>query len=353
MTGSFSPAYRAGVSKRATLSDVARRAGVSVAAASLALRGKPGVGDGTRRRVEAVARDLEYRARPADRAGSIGLLVKSRPDDVVAANRFYGPVIAGVTAACAAAGLDVRLDTLPVDEHFNPLGRPRLIGRHSVDGVLVLGAFLSAGAAELVGRLPAVLVDGYAAEPATFVSVVSDNVGGAAAATARLVALGHRRIALVGTAPDAFPSIVERRYGYTRAMAAARLEPRFIDGHHDHPDPCVQEAVASMRSRGAPTAFVAANDDVAIEILVRLRSRVPHEVSLVGFDGIQAALKIRPRLDTVAVDKRAMGGLAVSLLRHRIEHPREPAFTAIQRTSLVVRETTGPPPHPTEHYSLL
>ena len=85
---------------------------------------------------------------------------------------------------------------------------------------------------------------------------------------------------------------------------------------------------------------------MAIELLGHLRDRVPHEVSLVGFDGIEAAAKIRPRLDTVAVDKRAMGALAVSVLRHRIVHPREPAFTAVQRTSLVVRETTGPPPRP-------
>jgi LacI family transcriptional regulator len=327
--------------RRATLSDIAQRAGVSLAAASLALRGKPGVGDLTRRRIVRIAEELEYRTPPVGvRMGRVGLLVKSRPDDVVATNRFYGPVIAGVTAACSAAGFDVRLDVLPVDEHFNPVGRPRLA---SVDGVLVLGAYLSAGAARLLGRLPVVLVDGYCADPATFVNVVSDNIGGTASATARLIGLGHRRIALVGTTMDAFPSIVERRFGYTRAMAAARLEPRFIDGHHDHPDPCVHEAVESLGRRGAPTAFVAANDDVAIEILALLRDRVPREVSLVGFDGIDAAMKARPRLDTVAVDKRAMGALAVSLLRHRITHPGEPAFTAVQRTALVVRETTGPP----------
>ncbi len=331
--------------RRVTLSDIAGRAGVSLAAASLALRGKPGVGDATRRRIVRIAEDLAYRARPTGvRMGGIGLLVKSRPDDVVATNRFYGPVIAGVTAACSAAGFDVRLDALPVDEHFNPVDRPRLVDSGEVDGVLVLGAYLSAGAARMLDRLPVVLVDGYGADPTTFVSVVSDNVGGAASATARLIGLGHRRIALVGTTPDAFPSIVERRFGYTRAMAAARLEPRFIDGHHDHPDPCVEEAVNTLGRRGAPTAFVAANDDVAIEILGHLRDRVPREVSLVGFDGIDAAAKVRPRLDTVAVDKQAMGRLAVSLLRHRIAHPQDPAFTAVQRTAPVVRETTAPPP---------
>lgn len=330
--------------RRATLSDIAERAGVSLAAASLALRGKPGVGEVTRRRVVEIAQELEYQTRPVSvRAGTIGLLVKSRPDDVVAANRFYGPVIAGVTAACTALGYDVRLDTLAVDEHFNPIERPRLVEAGEVDGALVLGAYLSASAAQMLGRLPVVLVDGYAADPTAFVSVVSDNVGGTAAATNRLLSLGHRRIALVGTAQDGFPSIVERRYGYARAMAAARLEPHYIDGHHDHPDPCVEAAVASLGRRGAPTAFVAANDDVAIEILGHLRDRVPREVSLVGFDDVETAAKIRPRLDTVAVDKKAMGGLAVSLLRHRIAHPNEPAFTTVQRTSLVVRETTAPP----------
>jgi LacI family transcriptional regulator len=331
------------VSTRATLTDVAERAGVSLAAASLALRGKPGVGDDTRRRVLDVANELDYRTRTGARAvNSIGLLVKARPHDVAETNAFYGPVIAGITEACIARGIDVRLDAMPVDEHFNPIQVPRLVTSDEVRGLLVLGAYLSEQSARLLARRPVVLVDGYAADPFSFCTVVSDNTGGMATATNRLIELGHERIALVGTTPDAFPSIRERRQGYEAAMRAAGLEPRFVDGHHDAPDPCVTAAVASLGEPDPPTAFVGANDDVALNLLAELRDRVPQEVSVVGFDDVAAASFVRPRLDTVAIDKRAMGRLAVSLLRHRIAHIADPVFTVTQRAELVVRESSRP-----------
>lgn len=328
-----------------TLSDVAKLAGVSLASASLALRGKPGVGESTRRRILEVAKELDYRSPAAAEwaSGSIGLLVKSSPDDAAETNQFYGPVIAGITQACRAAGIEMRLDVLPVDEHFNPIETPRLVAAAGIRGLLVLGAYLSEGSGRLLARWPVVLVDGYAAEPGSFASVVSDNVGGTASATARLIELGHVRIALVGTAPDAFPSIRERRAGYTRAMLAADLEPYYVDGPHHHPEQCAEAAIAGLDAPASATAFVAANDDVAIELLRHLRDRVPREISVVGFDDIDAASKVRPRLDTVAINKQAMGRLAVSLLRHRITHPADPAFTVTQRAALVVRESTAPP----------
>jgi LacI family transcriptional regulator len=330
--------------ERATLADVAERAGVSLAAASLALRGKPGVGESTRRRIVDIARELEYRTRGAgDHARSFGILVKVGPHDLGETNAFYGPVIAGITDACATADLDVRIDTMRVDEHFNPIETPRLVESGKVDGFLVLGAYLSEASAQVLASRPVVLVDGYAADPGGFASVVSDNIGGTAAATSRLVELGHHRIALVGTTIDAFPSIRDRRLGYERTMSEARLAPMFVDGHHDLPAECVRAATAALQGADAPTAFVAANDDVALALIGELRDQIPGRVSVVGFDDIAAASLVRPRLDTVAIDKRAMGRIAVSMLRHRIVHAADPPFTVTQRASLIVRETTAAP----------
>jgi LacI family transcriptional regulator len=327
--------------RAATLADVAARAGVSLSAASLALRGKPGVGETTRRRVIDVAAELDYRTRSSGSAGAtFGILVKARPHDFGETNAFYGPVVAGITEACSSADIDVKLDSLPVDEHFNPIETPRLVENRAVDGFLVLGAYLSEQAAELLARWPVVLVDVYASDQNSFASVVSDNVGGTAAATSRLISIGHKRIALVGTTTDAFPSIRERRLGYELTMTDAQLDPRFFDGHHDAPVSCIGEALAALDRTDPPTAFVAANDDVALELIGELRDRVPAEVSVVGFDDIAAASLVRPRLDTVVIDKRAMGRLAVSVLRHRVAHSDDPPFTVTQKASLIVRETT-------------
>ncbi len=78
-------------------------------------------------------------------------------------------------------------------------------------------------------------------------------------------------------------------------------------------------------------------------MLAELPARVPGELSIVGFDDIEASSLVRPRLDTVAVDKPAMGRLAVSLLRHRMDHPDDPAFVAIQPAHLVVRNSSAVP----------
>ena len=329
--------------RRVTLNDVAERAGVSAAAASLALRGLAGVGEDTRDRVARAATHLGYRARPGAerRVGTtIGLLMKARREQMDETNAFYGPVVAGISAAAAGRGMDVRLDALMVDEHFNPIEVPRLVRSPDIAGLLVLGAFLSDASASLIGTRSTVLVDGYAETAGVFATVVTDNVDGASQATRRLIELGHRRIALAGTTADAFPSILERRQGYLTAMAAAGLDPIFVDGHHDEPDVVAAKLRAALVERPEITGVVAANDTVALAILADMPARVPDELSVVGFDDIEAASLVRPRLDTIAVDKPAMGRLAVSLLQHRIDHPDDPPFVAIQPVRLVVRQSS-------------
>lgn len=332
---------------RVTLGEVATAAGVSRAAASLALRGKPGVAEDTRQRILDIAAGLGYRVRPFAvtlPAGTVGILVKSKPADMGSTNAFYAPVLAGISRSCAELDLDLRLDSVAVDEHFDPTEVPRMIQTGDVHGLIILGAFLSLHAAAMIGSQPVILVDGYSDDPSRFASVVSDNVGGTARATQHLIGLGHRRIAMVGTSATAFPSILGRRRGYASAMAEAGLEPVYLDARHDDPTECTQAVVRALAAGQRLTALVAANDAVALALLAELRDRVPAEISLVGFDDIEAASMVWPRLTTVGIDKEAMGRLAVSLLRHRIAYPDDPGFTVVQQAQLVVRDSTAQPP---------
>lgn len=334
-------------SARVTLNEVAEAAGVSRAAASLALRGKPGVAEETRRRVLDVAGELGYKIRPYGlplTTGTVGLVVKSKPADMGSTNAFYAPVVAGLTRACTELELDLRLESLAVDEHFDPVEVPRMIHTPDVDGLVILGTYLSRRTCDMIGSQPLVLVDGYAEEPHRYPSVVSDNAGGTEQATRHLIELGHRHIVMVGTTTAAFPSILDRRNGYRAAMIAAGLEPLLVDARHDDPALCATELIAFLTTNPRVSAVVAANDAVAFALLAELRGRVPGEISLVGFDDIEAADLIRPRLTTVRVDKQAMGRLALSMLRHRIANPGDPSFVLIQQAELVVRETTAPPP---------
>lgn len=329
-----------------TLGQVAAAAGVSQAAASLAMRGKPGVGTDTRQRVQAVASELGYRAKIISDTGlsSLGLVVKTRPEDPGTTNAFYGPVIAGITEACKAAGIDLILDSMLVDDEFNPLEAPRLTTTREVEGLLVLGALLPAASVKVLAGFPLVLVDGYTKPDYDVSSVVIDNVGGAAAATERLIDAGHTRILMAGSTTTSYPSIAERRQGYQQVMDAHDLPQDFCDIGHQHFDLVGREVAERLTDNDGFTAVIASNDLVALAVhreLTKAGVAIGPDVSLIGFDDIDAARLVQPALDTVAVDKPAMGRMAVSLLIHRIAHPEDPAHTVVQSTTLVRRDSVG------------
>jgi len=191
---------------------------------------------------------------------------------------------------------------------------------------------------------PVVLVDAYA--PAQELdSVVSDNLHGAYNAVSYLVKQGHRKIGLLGSQPDGYPSIRERRKGYMRALKHHHIHESFIED-----SPLIREAVydAALRLlRRCPeiTAIFACNDNVAVGVIHAahdLGRDVPGDLSLVGFDDIDLASEIKPALTTVYVDKLLLGSTAVRLLRDRSEDPYRTCITATLATRLVIRDSVRP-----------
>ncbi len=334
---------------RVRLADVAKAAGVSPAAVSLAVRGEPGVSDATRRRVVEIARQLGYRG--VTRWGSrrakqstIGLLIKAPLGDAPKANHFYAPVMAGIEESCRLRGVDLLFATMPVDEEYVPLEVPRLVTERACDGLIVIGAHLSRGTTEILdGGPPVLLVDAYA-EDMAFDSVVSDNVGGARAAVEHLISCGHREIAIAGSLPESFPSILQRRRGYEGAIAEAELRPHFADGPHVRPEEAAAAGIAYLREHPEVTAVFCCNDDVAVGLIqagLRAGIAVPGRLSVVGYDDIDLAAFVAPPLTTMAVDKIGMGRLAVTLLLHRLEHPAGAVSQTLIRTRLVERESVA------------
>jgi LacI family transcriptional regulator len=319
----------------------------------LALRGKAGVAPETRQRVTHLAAELGYRVRPATAAPDraiVALLLISRPDD--RPDSAHEPTIRAMTEACTNAGVDVRLGSLLVDADDVPVDGSRLVARAGIDGYFVLGTWLSRASAALFGDRPVVLVDGDPEDPDMCSNVVSDDAGGAADATTMLVANGHRRILLVGTSSDAPPAVRERRRGYGQAMAAAGLEPRYVDGPADDPEDVAADAIAALDGTGRCTAVVAVNDAVALAVIAEAATggiSVPRDLSIVGFDDIEATRLVRPHLTTVTVSKPALGRLAAAMLLHRLDHLDDPPFTVFQRARLVERETVAAPLGMTDH----
>jgi LacI family transcriptional regulator len=331
-----------------TLADVAAAVSLSPAAVSLALRGKPGVSEVTRARVVEAARSLGYRpvaggSRQHQKPLTIGLVIKAVHGDSPEANRFYAPVMAGIEESCRAHAMNLMLATMPVDDHYHPIEVPRLVTDRTCDGLIVVGAHLSLATAEILrGAPPAVLVDAYSEDDA-FDSVATDNVGGARIAVEHLVGGGHREIAILGTGPQAFPSILQRRRGYEQVIAEHGLACHYIDAPYWPPESAAAVGVDFLQAHPEISAVFCANDAVAIALLQAARQAgisVPGRLSVVGFDDIDLARFVSPALTTMAVDKVAMGRIAVTLLAHRLELEKECITQTLVRPQLMDREST-------------
>lgn len=332
-----------------TLRHVAKQAGVSLGTASNVLNNKSNVSVDVRNRVLSAATALGYkhpvRVAAPDRIplSIVGVICKRDPDRSPLMNPFYSHVLAGIDRECQRQNLSLMYANVDVDELNRPSALPSMLLERQVDGVIMVGTFVE-DTIHHVGKtvnMPVVLVDGYA-PGSVYDSIVSDNLMGAFHAVKYLIDLGHRRIGLIGSVSDGYPSIRERRKGYVKALHTAGIQDKFIED-----SPLSREggynATNALLQRTPPvTAIFACNDEVAIGAMAAAREMeydIPGDLSLVGFDDIDLAQEISPTLTTVHVDKVLMGVLAVRHLRDRAENPGRPALTTTLGTHLIIRES--------------
>lgn len=337
-------------SHAATIEDVARVAGVSVATVSRALRGLPNVAESTRQRVLEVAAELDYSANPqasglaSGRTSTIGLLTPLF--DTYYASR----VMTGVEDELAGAGVDLLIRAADTPERRAAVtGDMRSLAAR-VDGLITVDYFggPEGNRAMLSAGVPVVTI-GEAVDGAS--SFVIDNVAAAMTACGHLLELGHRRIALMtGRIRPGHGSAVPhlRRQGYVRVLADEGIEPDpvlEVDGGFS-----IGGGVAAMsrllRLEDPPTAVFVLSDEMALGALHELgrrRLRPGADVSVVGFDDHQAAEVVG--LTTMAQPMTGMGRSAVVEILRRVTTPDAVPVEQAVDVSLVVRSSTGPAPH--------
>jgi LacI family transcriptional regulator len=336
----------------ATLSDVARLAGVSEATASRALNGGRYVAAATRERVEAAVRQLDYlphrAARDLSRAqtATIALLVHHAQYPAHGEGTFSERVLAGVAAALAEHGYDLLY--LPIgDDAGSRLRSLAAVHEGRTDGAILVGpAFPAEGIASLAGSdRPLVLIDNRFPG---IDAVLADNRAGTTELAQHLLEVhGYRRLACLA-GPATWPSTAERvaalrsiarRAGATIQVVHAE-ETTMRDG---------SEAVGRLRDPW-PDAIVAVNDAMALGAMHRLRT-VPsrRRPAVVGHDDIAWAQLSTPPLTTVRVDEAAMGAAAVALLLGRINAKDEeslPVRDVRVPVDLRLRQSCGCNGHP-------
>jgi DNA-binding LacI/PurR family transcriptional regulator len=332
----------------ASIEDVARRAGVSIATVSRALRGLPDVATATRDRVLAAANELNYVASPfaarlaSGRTRTVGLVVPF-------VNRwFFAEVIATVETALRRAGFDLLLYNLGDAD-----GRSRFFDvmpmRKRVDGVLVASLVLDdAEFAALTDLERPVGLLGLQREGLLSASI--DDIRSARTAVEHLIGQGRQRIALIGGDTDdpmAFTPPLHRRDGYRDALEAAGLSPDpelerlgyfTVEGGRE-----AARYLLSLPAR--PDAIFAESDEMAYGALREIRDaglRVPADVAVIGFDDqpLSEVLELSTIRQPVAEQALDVTNRLLALIADDgDQQPRDP--TVVLPTELVIRGSTA------------
>ena len=319
----------------ASLSDISRHAGVSIATCSRVLNGSAHpVSDATRDRVLKAAEELGYAPSALARA----LVTRSSRIMGVIVGSIVDPYFAEIARGVEAVGADLGYLTMVCSAELGTeaeLGHLRQLRDYHAAGIIFAGSgrVHDSGAHDLAqavadARERGTVVVALAQRDVEAPSIVFDNEAAAYDITAYVRELGHSRIMFVEGPPGLHTS-TQRLDGYLRAGGSERIRGGFAyeDG---------VAAAETLLSRGTlPEAIVAANDEAAIGVLVRLRDAgvdVPGQVSITGIDNTRPAHFAG--LTTVSVPLHEMGRRAAHAVLGN------PARGEVLPHRLVVRATT-------------
>jgi LacI family transcriptional regulator len=305
-----------------SIEDVARRAGVSPITASRVVRNQTNVAPATRERVLRAAAELNYipnavaRGLRQARSGLLALIIT----DIT--SPFFADVARGAEDAAREAGVKLILGNSYDDPAFEA-DYLRSFGEHRVDGIVLVptdhaGKTLRDG---LPKKMPIVLLD-RGVEGAAVDLVRCDTSAGTQTLCRHLLDLGHQRIAMVGGVAS-YPTWHERVSGYAAALSNAGLpldQDLIVAGDYKA-DGGVAATRQLMALPAPPDAIVAANAQTVLGVLdelVRLRCRVPEDISVAAIDDPLPPSTFWARLTVIAQPGYEMGRAAIDLLFARL-----------------------------------
>lgn len=349
------------MAKKITMQQIANQLGVSKYVVSKALSGKSGVSAATRERVLQTAAQLGYTVAKAafadeDPEAAAGTSLAGGKRTVVVLmpnirfqtkkNLYWGRVLEGISQEIAALQLQMVIVTEQGDRILE------LFQRDSLIGAIVVGKTPSAVLLDLNrAGLPLVLIDHDDPLVQTD-SLFVNNYDSIARLASHLISLGHRELRFIG--PLGYSrSFLERWIGFRMTLEEHRIEPErgetlpYLTERSENVARIGEWLQTALQAPNPPTAFVCANDDLALatlEALTRLGIRVPEEVSVTGFDNIEDAYHSEPPLTTINVAKEALGKRAVETLLARIDKPTQPFGKFLMAGEMILRDSAGPIP---------
>lgn len=307
--------------RRPTITDIARRAGVSKGSVSYALNGRPGVSAKTRQRIVAIAEEIGWRPNSAARALSgapaqaVGLAIR-RPARILGAEPFFMELVSGLEAELSAASYALMLQVVADEEAELGVYR-RWWGEGRIDGAIVTDLRIDDRRVELLKEigLPSVIIggpDGVGDLP----HVWSDDGLAITETVQYLAALGHRRIARVAglqdlrhtrSRDDAFGAVCG-----TLGLRDSTIVPTDYTG-----DEGGRATRRLLSGRERPTAIIYDNDIMAVaglSVAQEMGLSVPGDLSVVAWDDSPLCGVVRPPLTAMSRDIPEYGAQAARLM---------------------------------------
>ena len=337
----------------AKMQDVARLAGVSTATVSRVINNPDLVSGETYNRVMAAIEELDYKLNLAAR----NLRTNQTRTIAVLLPSIAEPVINTIVEAIEDAAIEADY-TLLLCSTRGDIDREeahiRLLTNHAaVDGVLVVSPRSAPTQIQRLvqGEVPLVMCN-YRMDNTHAPSLMVDHVSSLYQTTDHLLELGHRRIALLNLAgPHYYPARM-RREGFERAFIThgAQPDPSLIIeiARPTYENTDWRADISRLLDRAAPpTAIVAFNDEVALQVYAVCRERnlrIPEDLSVTGCDDIMTSRYVEPPLTTVRVPAAEQGHQAMTLLLEWMQNPDQPVPPPeVLPVELIVRESCAPP----------
>src|SRR6202158_3125022 len=336
----------------ASITEVARRAGVSITTVSRVLNpvSEYPVAAATRRRVLAVASALQYspsalaRALVTRRSHMVGVLLGDIGDP------YFADIVRGIEDVARRAGYLVVVCNTSRDP-----GTERryvtALREYRADAIIFLGGdifdaptrrALERELAALASRGAVALA--VAGDHADLPAIAIDHAAGAEEMVRYLVGLGHTRIGFI-SGPLTVSTARYRRDGFLNAMAGAGMSAELVE-EGDFAYASRQAGALKLLER-QPTAIFAANDQMALGVLAACRLAgvsVPGDVSVVGFGNTSSAEHAVPSLTTVSMPRHQLGLEAIQAVVDALALDKPRVFPRRLPFHLVIRESSGPPP---------
>lgn len=314
-------------SKRPSMYDVAKAAGVSQTTVSFVVNETPNtnIPDETRARIWAAVRDLGWRPNAMARGLSLRRSqIFGFISDEIATSTHAGKIIQGAQDAAWAHGYMLLVINTGGDARLEQAAIEMML-EHQVEGLIYATMYHHAvSLAQHRGSVPLVLLDCFVPDR-SLPSVVPDEVQGGRTATEALLAAGHRRIAFINNR-DPIPATVGRLEGYRQALTAAGIpfDPTLVHQARSAAE-SYRAAMELLQLPDRPTAIFCFKDEMALgayDAIRQLGLRIPQDVAVVGFDNMEIiAANLHPALSTIELPHYAMGEWAVQAILGQLDAP--------------------------------